>query len=340
MKLLFIGGINLGNHPRGGEEYKNQLLITKINEFCQGAKVLDTVKWKRSPTLWFNLIFNLFFKSYNSVLISASSLSTYRLLILIGFLKPSILKKTNYLVIGGYFPEGIREKIYNWKVYRSLNNVIVEGELLKKILCENSELKNIHVLPNFKNFPSSKFNSNLTKDVFRFVYIGRISRDKGINEIFQAIELLKRENTLKFVVDFYGPMEDEFNFDNQHSNYLGYLDFQGEPISTYEKLAAYNCLLFPTYWKGEGFPGVLIDAFISGLPVIASDWNMNREIIEDNVNGYIVQPRSVIALVEKMKFVIDNSALLRTISERNFEKSRYYHIDDNWPKLINLLTTK
>jgi hypothetical protein len=76
MKLLFIGGINLGNHPRGGEEYKNQLLITKINEFCQGAKVLDTVKWKRSPTLWFNLIFNLFFKSYNSVLISASSLST------------------------------------------------------------------------------------------------------------------------------------------------------------------------------------------------------------------------------------------------------------------------
>lgn len=42
-------------------------------------------------------------------------------------------------------------------------------------------------------------------------------------------------------------------------------------------------MLFPTYYSGEGFAGTLIDAFSAGVPVIASDWKYNAEIVNEDV---------------------------------------------------------
>jgi glycosyltransferase involved in cell wall biosynthesis len=65
-------------------------------------------------------------------------------------------------------------------------------------------------------------------------------------------------------------------------------------------------MLFPTFWIGEGFPGVLIDALISGLPVLASNWNLNQEIIEDNETGFIFKAKDSQALYLKMRYVLFN----------------------------------
>ena len=48
-------------------------------------------------------------------------------------------------------------------------------------------------------------------------------------------------------------------------------------------LKNYFALLFPTYYDGEGFAGTLIDAFSAGVPVIASDWKYNAEIVNEKV---------------------------------------------------------
>ena len=47
-------------------------------------------------------------------------------------------------------------------------------------------------------------------------------------------------------------------------------------------------MLFPTYYEGEGFAGTLIDAMAAGVPVIASDWKYNKEIVEDGKTGIIM----------------------------------------------------
>ena len=47
-------------------------------------------------------------------------------------------------------------------------------------------------------------------------------------------------------------------------------------------------LLFPTYYDGEGFAGTLIDAMAAGVPVIASNWRYNSEIIKDGKIGFII----------------------------------------------------
>ena len=58
--------------------------------------------------------------------------------------------------------------------------------------------------------------------------------------------------------------------------------------SNYAILNSYDMMIFPTYYAGEGVAGVIVDAFIAGLPVIASDLGSCREVISDKETGYLV----------------------------------------------------
>lgn len=338
LKILFVGATNSANSPNGGEEYKNQLFIEKLESTYQLEPIIiDTYQWKKKPFLIVNLFYYLYFKNVDSIVISASSASTYLLLKILNKLKPSILRKINYFVIGGYFPEGIKTKSYDWKVYEQLKSVVVEGQVLRTQLFECSELKNIFVVPNFKKFDLT-FKPNI-KNVsrFKFVYLGRISRAKGIVEIIEAVEILKK-NEHDFEVDFYGPVEDEINCPHDLPiNYEGYLNIMNEPLNSYNLLSEYSCMLFPTFWQGEGFPGVIIDAYIAGLPVIASDWNMNSELIEDGETGFLVPLQNAKMLADKMLELIENPELVMKMRMNSLAKAKDYHIDSVWPQFEKII---
>ena len=73
-------------------------------------------------------------------------------------------------------------------------------------------------------------------------------------------------------------------------------------------------MLFPTYWPGEGFPGIIVDAFIAGLPVIATDWAHNSEIIEHQQTGIIIPPHNAEDLAKQMLFFTENPSELQRMS--------------------------
>ena len=336
MRMLFIGGINRNNAPRGGEEYKNQLILKKLAFENLTPTIIDTTKWKVRPETWIRLFISILISEFDKIVISASSASAYKLIKLIGYIRPSLLQKTSYLVVGGYFPEAIEWKVFKWEKYRKLKNIVVQGDKLKNKLLKNTKLSNISTIPNFKEFPGIKSIKTNSKKVFKFVFVGRISQGKGIREIIKASEILKLQNIV-FCVDFYGPVEGQFPLNDGILNYKGFLDIQGDPVNSYIKLSEYDCMLFPTYWMGEGFPGVIVDAFIAGLPVIASDWNMNSEIIKDGKNGYLIEPKNAEALAEKMFYVMENKEKLQEIRRNNLARAKDYHIDTVWPELLKLL---
>ena len=51
-------------------------------------------------------------------------------------------------------------------------------------------------------------------------------------------------------------------------------------------------LILPTFFKGEGYPGVIVEAFSLGLPVISTNWRCIPELITNDVNGYLVEAKS------------------------------------------------
>src|SRR5690606_22762376 len=95
---------------------------------------------------------------------------------------------------------------------------------------------------------------------------------------------------IKSVIDIYGPIYDKYRLDfdyllqdNKNVRYKGIL--QQEQI--YETLEQYDLMLFPTKYFTEGFPGSILDAYIAGIPVLATRWKYAEEFIEDNVGGVL-----------------------------------------------------
>ncbi len=143
---------------------------------------------------------------------------------------------------------------------------------------------------------------------------------------------------LNFALDFFGPIEEEIVFpENLPLAYKGYLDIMNNQQESYAALSEYSCMLFPTYWQGEGFPGVIIDAYVAGLPVIATDWNMNTAVVENGETGLIVPVQDANALAMAMLKMMQNPELVKKLSENSLNKAKDFHIDTIWPEIAKLI---
>ena len=86
-------------------------------------------------------------------------------------------------------------------------------------------------------------------------------------------------------------------------------------------------MLFPTFYEGEGFPGVFIDAFIAGLPVIASDWHYNSEVIKNGETGYIIPTQDKETLYSMMKYVIESRDIIEPLRKKCKDEAQKYDRD-------------
>ena len=86
-------------------------------------------------------------------------------------------------------------------------------------------------------------------------------------------------------------------------------------------------MLFPTYREGEGFPGVIIDAYISSLPVVASNHNFNSEFIKSQETGFLFNLEDKSGLEKTMKEIINAKEKLKFMRKKAFEESKKYNIN-------------
>ncbi|MBR3100566.1 MAG: glycosyltransferase family 4 protein [Muribaculaceae bacterium] len=148
----------------------------------------------------------------------------------------------------------------------------------------------------------------LAEDDFAFVFVGRVVKDKGINELVNCMRrLLPRFSNCKLIMvgryesdlDPIAPENVEF-FKNDKSSI-----FMGWQKDVRPFFMAADALVFPSY--REGFPNVVMQAGAMGLPSIVTDINGCNEIIEDGKNGRIIPPQNEEALYKMMGWFLSNS---------------------------------
>lgn len=172
------------------------------------------------------------------------------------------------------------------------------------------------------NASSNKLREIKRDDVFTFIFVGRIVRDKGINELIAAFDKLSHEYKVRLLL--VGTFEDALDpvavstkkiiEVNSSIEYLG-PQYGTDLLACY---AASDCLVFPSY--REGFPNTVLEAGAMELPSIVTDINGSREIIvcrnEENTspirdmklcdNGIIIPPRNEDFLYKAMEEVFKN----------------------------------
>lgn len=233
--------------------------------------------------------------------------------------------------------KGIQRRILmatDWLTCACATHIIPEGEGVKAdLLNHHITSKPIKVLGygNVRGVDMEYFKPEPrnTEDVFTFVFIGRIVKDKGINELVAAFKRVNEKHKHVRLV-LVGPKEDDLNpilpetaTEIHSNNAITEVGSQKDVRPFYQNADA---LVFPSY--REGFPNVVLEAGAMGLPSIVTDINGSREIIVESKNGTIIPPHDEQALYEAMLNWVENpqevasmAANARKMISERFEKS-------------------
>ena len=228
----------------------------------------------------------------------------------------------------------------DWLTCACATHIIPEGEGVKNDLLQNGITKKpLKVLGygnvrgvNMEYYQVSellKVKSEKLKEpgVFTFLFVGRIVRDKGINELCEAFERLSEITPARLLLvgqyeDNLNPISEKSREIIEQNDAIEFVGWQsGEDLLAY--YVASDCFVFPSY--REGFPNTVIEAGAMGLPSIVTDINGSREIIAEGENGLIVPSHDANALFDAMlKMMKDKMARERMAGNaREMIASRY-----------------
>ena len=170
----------------------------------------------------------------------------------------------------------------------------------------------------------------MTDEDFAFIFIGRIVRDKGMNELAQAMRKLQESHPQCKLI-LVGRFETELDpladgnedFFKQSPN----VRFVGYQSDVRPYLLAADALVFPSY--REGFPNVVLQAGAMKLPSIVTDINGCNEIIQNSINGVIISPRDKESLINAMITFMESPEKIKNMAAqaRPLITSRYEQRD-------------
>ncbi len=138
-------------------------------------------------------------------------------------------------------------------------------------------------------------------DKVRFLYLGRLMREKGMDELLYAIRRLRREEE-PFEMDLVGFFDDDYRLQVQSlvdEGLASFHGFQPEPRPYY---AAASCVLAPSHH--EGMSNVVLEAASTGRPLIVSNIPGCQEAVENGVTGLLIPAKDKVALYKAMKRMI------------------------------------
>ena len=173
------------------------------------------------------------------------------------------------------------------------------------------------------------------EEVVTFCFVGRIVRDKGINELVSAFQRLHQAypNTRLVLV---GPFEEQLDpvlpetrqMIEQHTA----IEWMGWQDDIRPFLAASEVFVFPSY--REGFPNVVLQAGAMGLPCIVTDINGSNEIISEGINGCIIPSQNEQALYEAMEKMLNQEERQKLAQQARPQIANRYERKALWKELL------
>jgi len=181
----------------------------------------------------------------------------------------------------------------------------------------------------YNGIDTSVFVKRENENTNQFVVCSHLRQSKGIQDLIKAVAVL--EDTIKKQIQIHiygeGPFETELLEMTKANHLEGIIHFKGGSSQLNELLSNYRYLLQPTYM--ECFSLSILESLAANVPVITTTVGGNLEIIQNNKNGFVFEPKDYLTLSTILKnIVLGNLKIEKDVSER-IEK------DFNLEKMVN-----
>lgn len=215
-------------------------------------------------------------------------------------------RRIHYIAIGGWINSFLDEHEWLAPLLKKFDAIYVQSAVMKADL-EKRGFFNVVVLYNFKelNVVSPGNIMYPKSEPYKLCTFSRVMKEKGIEDAIDAVRSVNAHfGRTVYTLDIFGQVDAgyEERFSELKKSFPSYISYGGtiEANKSVEILKSYFALLFPTYYKGEGFAGTLIYAMSAGVPVIASDWKYNSEFVVPGKTGVIIENCNAERLAEEL----------------------------------------
>lgn len=324
MSLVYLGAFPPG---WGGVTIKNRDLYNAICDQEIHITKIDFHEITRKHSIWVaaKLLIALLNRK-NTFVIGVSARSRRRLTHCLYTINRPALKRSILVIMGGTADTDLQDDPCFLKWLSEYKVIYAETNRMAKNM-RKMGLENISLYPNGR-FMSEKNRSFAENEKLRTVFFSYIQPEKGTDII---LDTASKMPDIEF--DFYGNIEKGYEtifkekvaaMDNVH--YKGI--FKGSNEEVYDVLAVYDVLLFPTKWKTEGVPGILVEAKIAGITIVASNESHNAELVGDGAEGIILADNNADCLEEALRKLRDDRSLLLKLKEGSKMSANRFYIEN------------
>lgn len=230
------------------------------------------------------------------------------------------------------------------RAYFAKANAIFLSERLLEDLPHTRKHIRYSICPNGVAPPDPPVGDRPTNAVPRILFVSNLIREKGVFELVDACALLKDEG-LAFHCDLVGKpgdiSESQLRERIEHHGLNEQVIYHG-PVYGPAKGNLFrqaDLFAFPTYYRKECFPLVLLEALSYGLPIVSTREGGIADIVEDGVNGFLCEQRNAHALAERIRTLLSDPSLRGQMG--NVNKKQYkqlYGIVNFERNMTNCLT--
>lgn len=241
------------------------------------------------------------------------------------------VKKTKFLFL--------RKAIFRFTFNKS-DRVIAISESVKKSLVDMLNIRESHISVIYNGVNVDAFAPLEAKhDLTKMLYVGRLIWEKGVQNTLKALSILPKDLSYSFSIVGKGPYEDEIRGLIDEYKLSDKVKLLGERNDVAELMSDADIFLHAPEWE-EGFGITVVEAMASGCMCLCFKAGGISEIIDDGVDGYLVEKGNIREYSDKIKEIIEKiqTGGVDNIKTAAVTKSKSFSID-RYAKAIDALVS-
>ncbi|MDH5405519.1 MAG: glycosyltransferase family 4 protein [Candidatus Aminicenantes bacterium] len=299
-----------------------------------GARITYLSRSRFNPLTFFDL-YRLFKENQVDVVhLHGNGASTF------GRLAARVLGIPNVVHEHGVQPKLPRYAIWTDRLLAPLSyKIVAVGQAVRDWVIESKKVDPSRVeviyfgvpLENYKQATAEKMRAekerlNIPPDYKVVGTVSRLYEQKGVRYFIDAIPLIREKYPrVKFIVAGDGPLQEELEQQARQVGVEADTIFTGFCPDMPFILSLLDIKVLPSLW--EGVPFTVYEAMAMGKPIVSTNVDGLKEVLEDGRNALMVPPKKPSLLAEKILYLLENEEVARSLGERAREDSKRYHIN-------------